>query len=493
MDPTEFRQRFVDWKAGKKVYDAGKPIPKYDGGDNPWIPKGTKVPTENGKEVVVSAQPKTTAVSKQRHSIDDNLTEQQRGQAYLRHLYNVDKPLSGEDPIGEFAVEGAALGPVFKGLGWVGKQVVKQATPYIGRALKPVTNWFAAKALSNSIDDAVGKTTGLPEPMFNASLPNIPDVYHNVYYLPNDFKIKGNFVNRIMSIPEMAKYGDLYAAEKEASDFLVKDVAKRFGRNSPQNATGMTKYIYNGSSGIPSDLKIFYADYSKTPYGGMQLQNAAGVPYITVDPQWGNTSRVLTHELEHYLTALRESGINNSILQPSAEMDKQLLKDWSQLVNNAKTKEAYSDITPVGKTVAQLLEDGYKFDDKPEFLPGMINRLKERAATNREIRQRISQENGNVYFEDLDKVIDGLTDDQLLDLLQTENGYSRSFFRELQNMGTTAASGVLKNMREALKYSPAVIPFAIGANTLQEHDKGKSIHINPANKGKFKKNIKIPK
>ena len=357
--------------------------------------------------------------------------------------------------------------------------------PYIGRALKPVTNWFAAKALSNSIDNAVSKTTGLPEPMFNASLPNIPDVYHNVYYLPNDFKIKGNFVNRIMSIPEMAKYGDLYAAEKEASDFLVKDVAKRFGRNSPQNATGMTKYIYNGSSGIPSDLKIFYADYSKTPYGGMQLQNAAGVPYITVDPQWGNTSRVLTHELEHYLTALRESGINNSILQPSAEMDKQLLKDWSQLVNNAKTKEAYSDITPVGKTVAQLLEDGYKFDDKPEFLPGMINRLKERAATNREIRQRISQENGNVYFEDLDKVIDRLTDDQLLDLLQTENGYSRSFFRELQNMGTTAASGVLKNMREALKYSPAVIPFAIGANTLQEHDKGKSIHINPANKGKF--------
>lgn len=32
MDPTEFRQRFADWKSGKKVYDAGKPIPKYDGG-----------------------------------------------------------------------------------------------------------------------------------------------------------------------------------------------------------------------------------------------------------------------------------------------------------------------------------------------------------------------------------------------------------------------------------------------------------------------------
>jgi hypothetical protein len=26
MDPTEFRQRFADWKSGKKVYDAGRPI-----------------------------------------------------------------------------------------------------------------------------------------------------------------------------------------------------------------------------------------------------------------------------------------------------------------------------------------------------------------------------------------------------------------------------------------------------------------------------------
>ena len=46
-DPTEFRQRFAAWKAKEKVYDAGRPIPKYDSGtdDNPWIPKGTKVVT----------------------------------------------------------------------------------------------------------------------------------------------------------------------------------------------------------------------------------------------------------------------------------------------------------------------------------------------------------------------------------------------------------------------------------------------------------------
>lgn len=40
-DPTEFRQRFAAWKAKKKVYDAGKPIPKYDGGtdDKTYLPE----------------------------------------------------------------------------------------------------------------------------------------------------------------------------------------------------------------------------------------------------------------------------------------------------------------------------------------------------------------------------------------------------------------------------------------------------------------------
>ena len=50
MDPTEFRQRFADWKAGKKVYDAGKPIPKYDGGtdDNNY---DTENPLDTEKQI----------------------------------------------------------------------------------------------------------------------------------------------------------------------------------------------------------------------------------------------------------------------------------------------------------------------------------------------------------------------------------------------------------------------------------------------------------
>lgn len=75
-DPTEWRKKFDAWKSGTPTSELFN-LPKYDGGtdDNPWIPKGTKVPTENSKEVVVSMQPKTTETSKNSKSILDTATD----------------------------------------------------------------------------------------------------------------------------------------------------------------------------------------------------------------------------------------------------------------------------------------------------------------------------------------------------------------------------------------------------------------------------------
>ena len=55
-DPTEWRKTFDAWKNGTPTSELFN-LPKYDDGtdDNPWIPKGTKVPTENSQEVRVSA------------------------------------------------------------------------------------------------------------------------------------------------------------------------------------------------------------------------------------------------------------------------------------------------------------------------------------------------------------------------------------------------------------------------------------------------------
>lgn len=176
-------------------------LPKYqyDGGTggNPWIPKGTKVPTENSKEVIVSMQPRTTYIGygNQPEATKPAYHEPinpQTGRPYT--VYEKDLPLSGTDPVGQAIVEGAALGPIFKGLGWLGGKALNFAMPYIGRAMKPVTNWFAAKALSNSIDDAVAT------PTFSKVLPVAEQVWQDLNLPHRSYQsgsMKGPFTEEV--------------------------------------------------------------------------------------------------------------------------------------------------------------------------------------------------------------------------------------------------------------------------------------------------------
>lgn len=78
-DTTDFKDRFQRWKGGtpiNELYDCGKALKKYDTGtgdeDNPWIPKGTKVATQNSEPV--SAKPKTTVASASAPTILDTAT-----------------------------------------------------------------------------------------------------------------------------------------------------------------------------------------------------------------------------------------------------------------------------------------------------------------------------------------------------------------------------------------------------------------------------------
>lgn len=103
-DPTGFRERFNRWKAGDKVYEAGKVLPKYDTGEpegNPWIPKGTKVNTKNSEPK--SAKPTTTYIGDDNQPVETAPVYQepinpQTGRPYT--VYEKDLPLSGTDPIG---------------------------------------------------------------------------------------------------------------------------------------------------------------------------------------------------------------------------------------------------------------------------------------------------------------------------------------------------------------------------------------------------------
>ena len=236
-----------NWQMFGTKYNRSRLIPKYDGGtsDNPWIPKGTKVPTENSKEVIVSTQPRTTYIG------DGNQPEAtkpayrepinpQTGRPYT--IYEKDLPLSGTDPVGLAIVEGEAVGPLFKGLGWLGGKALNFATPYIGRAMKPVTNWFAAKALSNSIDDAVAT------PTFSKVLPDTEQIWQDLNLPRHSYQggsMKGPFTEQIF------RRNGVF----DAFDAFDNPARKRLVERLSEEA-GFPLQVPTGNGTFPDQIKI---------------------------------------------------------------------------------------------------------------------------------------------------------------------------------------------------------------------------------------------
>ena len=136
MDPTEFRQRFADWKAGKKVYDAGKPVPKYDSGtdDKTYLP-------EYEYEAVVT--PQGTSLEKHKR-----ITNEEDWQKYWGNV----------------------------GAGYVNKAQESVAVPTLN-ALKEIT-YFTPLGAFTSTGDAIAAhmNGGSPEEILSATVGALPEV-----------------------------------------------------------------------------------------------------------------------------------------------------------------------------------------------------------------------------------------------------------------------------------------------------------------------------
>lgn len=139
-----------------------------------------------------------------------------------------------------------------------------------------------------------------------------------------------------------------------------------------------------------------------------------------------------------------------------------------------------------GYDADDLLEKAYNFSD--EALKKVNSPIDEKAATNREIRFDLFKRTGKTGNE-LDEVIDNLSDSDLKNLLSNYSNYYRRQFRR------NFKSDTGDYMRKALKIIPATLPIAIGASLYNDRDgdpnynynKGKDsgIHIKKANRGKF--------
>ena len=133
-----------------------------------------------------------------------------------------------------------------------------------------------------------------------------------------------------------------------------------------------------------------------------------------------------------------------------------------------------------------LLDKAYNFSD--EAYKKVNSPIDEKAATNREIRFDLFKRTGKTGDE-LNEVIDNLSDSDLKNLLSNYSNYYRRQFR--RNFKSDTAD----YMRKALKIVPATLPIAIGASLYNDQDgdpnynynKGKDsgIHIKKKNRGKF--------
>lgn len=248
-----------------------------------------------------------------------------------------------------------------------------------------------------------------------------------------------------------------------------KDIDKRL-----RNSLSDEGYLMNNEEkkiskdNVIDDIKYYIAppDY-KNAAAFSDSDGNIGFPINMFNSTRLKNNNILAHELEHS---------QRMFLRDAAETSR--IRD--RHVNNNITQKSINPIYQYGELAtytpkeAKLLDDAYSFTD--EFLQHKDNKnlspLLEKGATNREMRYRISSRNGDIIGKELDDYIDNMSDDHIMYILAGDeaNGYGQNFYNKIeQQFNKLDDDGYkrfkkekAKQIKEALKYVPAIAPIAIG-------------------------------
>lgn len=238
----------------------------------------------------------------------------------------------------------------------------------------------------------------------------------------------------------LAKYDrNIKEASKISSDFYNKDVKlRKFNTLEP--------YYERKDKPLSEYFDLFSGkEKGKENWGGYfdsddkyNLEPSVHISKKMVDNK-RELSTVLTHEFNHF-------GNTNKLGKSSYEY-----------VVNDKEKD--------------MLDNSYIFDNnflkKHSNIPeGILN--SEKNASNRELRQAISYDNGNAYYKKLDNIIDALDDKQIINYLKQSSEYTRSFYRSIKDLDPNKLHEAINKIKETMKYVPAVAGGAIGVNQIKK-------------------------
>lgn len=372
-DPSEFRERFQRWKNGEQVYENGIALPAY----------------KDGKDSV-SYYPEMDA------------------SYYATHrLYQQDKPLSPADPLMSTYVEGVALTPAYKALGWA----IKPLRNVAGKLLKQPTNQ-ARNVISNIIP---------------AAMSTVNSVAKNTYKKAAERLIGKGWAEEILRNPEAKSYWffpkSLQGVDKVASEDIQKLVHGSTTSRIKMSRAGGIKINY-----IKDDIQKMmdrgYTEYPKEIYEKYhKYSNGTYWPKIQhISIKRGSANKALPHEIRHR--------IDDNI--PLTYKEKDFL--------SAAYDENFI------KTIPETNPHFYGYDMGPEGV-----------ATNFDSRRILLGDDilKNTPVGKQNILIDDATDNEIFNAVSNSNGYGQAYI-DLLDSKNLLTHNKANQFRDAMKYVGAV-------------------------------------
>ena len=365
--------------------------------------------------------------------------------------------VGGTDPIGKAVVETIAISPAFR-----------PAERLMAAALRNMP--FYQKYIA---DRAMGKIMAEPFDIRKANLTTPQEIGEALY-----------------KHPELIKWADNTNAKNDLlllNNFFENDVAKRLPvkANAVLNEAGANAI----SGNVARTTRIGYAPFpDKSKVGGISMDGDIIMRDILENAPQDVRLPQLAHELHHELRK-RTAGNIQSDFSNYAPLKQ------TRVVDNVPIRENYIPYNLeygggyYSGREASALDNAYQFSQ--EFLQPRPNLkpLLEKGATNTGTRMQISLDHNNVVGEQLDDVIDNLSDAEIIQYIKNSNLYGMDFLNILNKVGPSIFA---HNARTALKTAAEMVPAIGMVSNIDEFKRGKDsgIHIKKSKRGTFTKAAK---
>ena len=174
---------------------------------------------------------------------------------------------------------------------------------------------------------------------------------------------------------------------------------------------------------------------------------------------------IIIHELEHLQrNKLKDFGVDVNAMERGINYDKNNIQSGFITDINGINKDK---LNPNNLTYTpeetNILDNAYRFSND-YLLKNNITPILEKGATNRELRYKLS-ELYNAVGENLNKIIDNLPGEDILNILGKLNGYGENFIDTFLQLPKERKYEIINNIKKSLKYVGAT---GLGIEALSE-------------------------